>query len=528
MQSNRLIRNVNRLLLVVWGVLMAFVLTINMLKSHFEFVNSYYYTFQTLLPHPALMLLGWLGLSLIYLVFSKLWKGSSAKVANTRSKNSPLWIFFLLFFVLQLFLIYNYFFETNWDVQVCLNTARQMAYGGDINEYSWYYSMYPNNLFLTRIFSVILFIAKPLHLGNQDLFAIIIVQSALCVFTAMMLYQLCLKMWNSEAMAVFSLTVYLILVGLSPWISITYSDAWALPFPVLLLWLWHCIDWKGKVAFKWLTITFLAWIGFKIKPQVCFVFVALLLVEGIAYWTKYREVIGFKALITQYMIPIAIGLALGFGTTFVAVKSTHIQVVESRTMGASHFLMMGLNPKSLGGYSDDDVVFSYSFSSTDERTKANLEESKSRLQQMGVGGFAKLMCQKNLVNYYDGTFFWGHEGGFYKIVFPLKNSHLSPFVRNVYYNGEPQGDYYPQWCTFVTALWLGVLALAFFASFGKWPKSLKIIALMLLFLTFYESLFEARARYFFAFAPCYIMMAAQGANVLASWCGRLLKKAGKD
>lgn len=518
------VRNVNRLLYVLWGSVLAFVLIINIFNSQFENNNTCFQTLETLLPHPVLMFLGWLGLLILFLIISKIWEGKTVVIPPEVSKYYTVLVVSILFFVFQLLLLYNYFFETDWDVQILVDTARQIAYGGDRNANGWYYSMYPNNLFLTQVFSVILFIAKPLHLGNQDIYAIIFVQSMLCVLTAMMLYQLSIKIWNSRAMAVFTYTSYLIMIGLSPWISITYSDAWALPFPILLLWLRLCIDWKGKTYIKWLVITVIAWFGFKIKPQVFFVFVAILLVDGLSYWKETKENRSYKRLFTNYIAPIALGLFIGFGTTFVAEKSIHIRSDQSRNMGAPHFLMMGLNPKTLGSYSDEDIVFSYNFPSQEERAKANLQEAKRRVQQMGIGGFTKLMCQKTLMNYHDGTFYWGQEGCFYKNVFPLKNSHLSPFLRNVYYNNDSYGAYFPWWCTFVTAFWLGVLVLAFFATFGKWNKTLRIIAITILLLTLYECLFEARSRYFFVFVPYFLIMATQGADTLVSWWKRREKK----
>lgn len=525
MESDKLIRNLNRLLLVLWGSVMAFVLIINILKSHFDYIYTYYHPIDTLLPHPVLMLLGWLGLLILFLIISKIWNDNTSAFTLSTFKRYPFLIVTLFLFCLQVLFIYNYFFETDWDVQILLDTARHIAYGGDRNMFSWYYSMYPNNLLLTQIFSVILFITKPLHLGNQDFFAIIFVQSIWCTITAIMLYQLCIKIWNSRAMAVFTYATYWILIGFSPWISITYSDVWALPFPVLLLWLCFCIDWKGKIRAKWLIIAFVAWFGFKIKPQVSFVFIAILLVEGISYWNNNNRLNDFKILITNYILPLFLGLCLGIGTTFIAVKSIHINIVKSRAIGAPHYLMMGLNNTYLGGYNAPDVSFSYSFDSRSERAKANLKETRRRLQEMGVGGFAKLMCEKTLVNYYDGTFCWGWEGmSFYKTVFPLRNNHLSPFLRNVFYNRDYRGEYFSQWFSFVTALWLGVLLMTFFSLFAKWDKSLKMIAITLLLLTLYECLFEARARYFFAFVPLYLLMATQGASVLASWSKRLFKK----
>jgi hypothetical protein len=133
---------------------------------------------------------------------------------------------------------------------------------------------------------------------------------------------------------------------------------------------------------------------------------------------------------------------------------------------------------------------------------------------MGPKMFGYLVCEKTLINYYDGTFNWGKEGEFFKTLFPERNRHLSPFLRNVYYNHDIQGKYYPYWCTGSTALWLGVLALMFFAAFGKQNRFTAILMATVLFLTLFEAFFEARSRYLYSFIPFYILLAIKGLQQL--------------
>lgn len=504
----------NRMLILLWGAVMAFALIVNLLRASFPRIQHYCFEMATLLPHPVLMLIGWIGLLLLFLIIRKIWKDSKALTASGIANHYPIAIVAVCFFFLQLYLVYNYYFETDWDVQVLLGTARNIANHGNINEYCWYYSNYPNNLLLTWFFAAILFITKPLHLGIYDFFAIIVVQSAFCVLTFLMLYQLCIKLWKRYDLAYFACCIYLILIGLSPWVSIPYSDSWALLFPVLLLELRYCLDWKGKLSRKWFWITFVAYLGFRIKPQVFFAFMAIVLVDGFMLWRLQRQKQSVKPFVIRYLIPALCGFLVSASVSFVLVKSTRVHRDTTQTIGAAHYLMLGMNQNTIGHYCDEDLMFSRSFETPSARFAGNMKEVGRRVREMGTGGFGKLMCEKMLANYQDGTFAWGKEGWFYKTVFPEKNRHLSPFMRNLYYNRQMQGAYYPWWCSFATAIWLGVLLFAFLATFGRWNNPLKVIAISIIILTLYELLFEARARYLYAYVPFYIVMAVQGAETM--------------
>ena len=503
-------RTLRRLLSVLFGCTAGFILIVNLLKSCFPSVLYYYFKLETLLPNPVMMLFGLLFIIGFYLILRTIEHHRDPLRRSRLSERNTLLLTGAAFFVIQMYLIYNYCFETNWDVQMLLDSARCIANGQHPNHNAWYYGCYPNNLLLTVIFAVILWITKPLHLGALDFFPILTVQSLLCVMAGFLLYQTIVHRWRRRDMAWLGMTLYLLLVGFSPWTSIPYSDAWALLFPIATLWMYSCNILSERRFLRWFLMVFIAYIGFKIKPQVIFILLSLVAIETVVVLlrentTSLREVLHRKGLQGG-----AAGLASAFVIAWVITAAAPVAHNSNRRFGASHYLMMGLNMKSFGGYNNDDVIFAQGFATQRERNKAELKVAGQRLHEMGLKGFGQLACEKTLVNYYDGTFSWGKEGNFYKIVFPERNGHLSPFLRNLYYNSMIHGAYYPYWCTGATIVWLGVLVLMFFAAIGRQDRFSAALMISILLLTLYETLFEARARYLYAYLPFYILLALQG------------------
>ena len=64
-----------------------------------------------------------------------------------------------MFFGVQLYVVSNYYFITGWDAGVLCDAARGIAEGqtyGKGSFLSYYFSTYPNNLFLLSVFSGIM------------------------------------------------------------------------------------------------------------------------------------------------------------------------------------------------------------------------------------------------------------------------------------------------------------------------------------------------------------------------------------
>ena len=503
-------RTLGRLLSVLFGCTAGFILIVNLLKSCFSRVLHYYFELETLLPNPVLMLCGTLFILCLFFVCKTTEGPRNPEQIPWQPKRTPLLITGAAFFVIQMYMIYNYGFETGWDVQILLDSARSLANGRRPFNNIWYYSNYPNTIFLTLIFTVILWITKPLHLGAYDFLAIVTVQSLLCVLTGFMLYQLIVRRWHRRDLAWLGMSLYLLLVGLSPWTSIPYSDAWGILIPIATLWVYYCHILEDRKFLKWFLIAFLAYLGFKIKPQVFFVFFSIAAIEMVAALLRKEKTTVRELLRRKGLIGACVGLASAFLFVGIIIAARPVPFKAKNRFGAAHFLMMGANRVSFGGYCDDDVVFARQFKTPEERNRAELKEARRRMHEMGPSVCGQLICEKTLINYYDGTFSWGKEGPFLKTVFPEPNHHIAPFLRNLYYNRTIQGAYYPYWCTGATAVWLGVLVMMFLAAVGRQDRFTAALMLSILLLTLYETIFEARARYLYAYLPFYILLALQG------------------
>lgn len=184
----------------------------------------------------------------------------------------------------------------------------------------------------------------------------------------------------------------------------------------------------------------------------------------------------------------------------------------------THYLLMGMNSSSLGDYAAEDVGFAREYSTRSSRAKAELSKTRKRVASMGVAGLGRHLCEKSILTYGDGTFGWGNEGNFFRLVYPEKNSWASPFARKIYYTGENGGVWNKYWLHFCQIVWLGILFFVALSCFViKAPTAISAVApvfLALLLLAIFELVFECRARYLFAFSPLFILAACMGLNSL--------------
>lgn len=100
----------------------------------------------------------------------------------------------------------------------------------------------------------------------------------------------------------------------------------------------------------------------------------------------------------------------------------------------------------------------------------------------------------------------GVEGGFFQEYYELGNPRIADLLKSYYY---PEGSYYIIFITSVQAIWLTILMLLLFAILVmKKSEPVFLMGLALIGLTLFELLFEARARYLFAYIPIFICMAS--------------------
>ena len=245
-------------------------------------------------------------------------------------------------------------------------------------------------------------------------------------------------------------------------------------------------------------------IGYFVKPTVIIVMIAIVIIEFLNLDLKIQWK---KILKCLFCCLCAVGMS--FGIKNIMISSTGFVQEKNLEMPLTHFMMMGLNPKSKGVYSRDDYNYSMSFLTKEERTEGNIKMIKERLSDYGVSGYMKLLICKNMSNYNDGTFSWEQEGGFH---FPgsQPNTWTNQLLANFYY---ANGDYYQCYLVITQIIWMLVLVLSVLAYLCK-RKECSVIILSIFGLSLFLLLFECRSRYLFLYLPLFMVLAGVGLNCL--------------
>ena len=465
------------------------------------FGNGIYYSRKTdtLLPEVMLLIAGIFSL----LVLMRIVRGINQV---RKIDDRIIWICSVVFLVFQIYCVWNYYFLTDWDVKTVTNASIAAANGTGMDKFQPYFSRYPNNLFLVWIYGVLIRIFQRIGLNYR--MGILVCQCGLSWGTGIILYYVVKEITGNRCASCFAWLVYLLLIGISPWVSIPYSDSMGLILPIAILgvyiWSERC---SGKVKnFLWAVMGFLTIIGYHIKPQIAIVSIAVWICVIWRSLPKKKELV--------YRIGcFGAGCVAGIWISSTCIHSLGITIDENKTYGMPHFLMMGMNYsegfEGNGVWNAEDVKFSAGFDTAEERKKENLRIARERIREMGIPGMAKLMQRKILTNYNDGTFAWGWEGLFYVEKLSTKSNSLSEFLGNLYYNRDWEGKYYKYFYNFELMIWLAVLFCTLLCTVQKKEMPfLGAIMLSIIGLTVFELLFEARARYLYTYIPMYIVLAA--------------------
>ena len=442
----------------------------------------------------------------------------SSGMKDYPSKN---WILLLsiVFSIFQILIVQSYLFETGWDVWTILRAAESTAYETEwIPWFDTYFSVYPNNClitafyaFLFRIFSV-----------NPPILIIVCVNCLLSGLTSYLLYRtVCIIKNDVSGITVWFL--YWVILGLSPWISITYSDPLVLIFPVLAFYLFFydkegiqekdtsSIVFYAKHIICIGLVFFFSGVGYHIKPQT--------LIPGIAificlfFWNLDSR--NYRLMVIDCIMPM-VGLLLSVAVCDMISTIPMLTLNEGATFSPSHWIMMGLNSESLGRYSENDVNFSKSFLTQAERWDGNLEVIWNRLSDYGFLGYIQLLKNKLTICMGDGTFYWAKNcGPFFEVVYPY-NSPLSEITKSFYYT---DGKYYSVFHDFSNVLWVFLLVSILIGQILHLIKrqansAYAVVYLTLVGLIAFELIFEVFPRHLYSFVPVFILAAEHGISAL--------------
>ena len=419
-------------------------------------------------------------------------------------------------FALQCALAYRAYFLPGFDAYSLIKNAFVIFSGeGTVNHA--YFSHYPNNILLVQIYvSIFRALGRFVSETSREtcLLMLVFTQCALNTGAGILTQRLAYRMTGSSRFAAFASCVYMAFIGLSPWILVPYSEGFGLIFPVAIFNLYASPLRERHPLPCWGAIGALALAGYLIKPQLAVAFIAVCLIEAVDRM-KRRQWKGLFALCALF--------AAVFGLTGPALDGISanlgLELQEDYRNGYSmnplHFVMMGLNEETVGIYSGEDVYLSFGYDDPAQRRAAQLAVIGERLNGMGPRGLLAHLARKTRVNYGDGTFAWGGEGYFFYEMSEDKDSVLSPLLKDLIGYGEAKR--YGATKAYFQGIWLALMLCALASAFAcreaarSGQRSLYVsMALALIGLTLFVTIFEARARYLYAYAPVYLLIALGG------------------
>ena len=346
---------------------------------------------------------------------------------------------------------------------------------------SVYYSVYPNNRFLL----IILYgLQKIIPIGNQILFSLL---STICISVmSLFTYKTVNKVWDLNK-GLLSLFICVLSPIFYLYVSYYYTDVLMLPFASILIYL--IVKTKDEKNLKsnvlyGILIGIIAIIGYKIRAVAIFILVAYFV-----YLIFTKKIL----IVLKKFAPIIIGAILTITCIGTIENKFFTNVNVDKEFPMTHWIMMGVNEKSYGYYSQDDYNLSSSASNVSERTDLNIKEIKNRLSDLGPFGTVKLLVVK-LVSV------WGKGDYSYQKYLELVND-FNPSYSYLLEDKNIVINYLLQFSKIVV-MFMAIISLINIYKSGK--KS--IIAISLFGAVFFYLVWEVCPRYGLSFLPWLILI----------------------
>ena len=346
---------------------------------------------------------------------------------------------------------------------------------------SVYYSVYPNNRFLL----IILYgLQKIIPISNQILFSLL---STICISVmSLFTYKTVNKVLNLNK-GLLSLFICVLSPIFYLYVSYYYTDVLMLPFAIILIYL--IVKTKDEKNLKsnvlyGLLIGIIAIIGYKIRAVAIFILVAYFV-----YLIFTKKIL----IVLKKFAPIIIGAILTITCIGTIENKFFTNVNVDKEFPMTHWIMMGVNEKSDGYYSQDDYNLSSSASNVSERTDLNIKEIKNRLSDLGPFGTVKLLVVK-LVSV------WGKGDYSYQKYLELVND-FNPSYSYLLEDKNIVINYLLQFSKIVV-MFMAIISLINIYKSGK--KS--IIAISLFGAVFFYLVWEVCPRYGLSFLPWLILI----------------------
>lgn len=405
---------------------------------------------------------------------------------------------FAIILILQLILGNLFKVTPSWDFGRIFREATDFS---NTNNNIDYFCMCPNNIPILILFKSIFYIFNSIGLTNFLEIGIVI--NIIAIDLSILFTYLVAKKCIGVNKAIMILIIFAIMPTTYLYAPIFYTDTLSMLFPILTIYLYLKIkEVKNIKSLILLNILLgvVIFIGINLKFTIIIAWIAICIYE---IFINKKDKQQCKQLVIGIGTTIVVILALTCGKGFI-LKNYFIYYdkMENDKLPATHYIMMSLQGD--GRYSQEDVDYSTSFNTYNERIEGNIAEIKNRAKKhTEKKDWIEFINNKIRTTWGDGTFYipWQLERK------PMKNGIWQDFVFR-------DGKYSDIYKYYSQALYISMLIFGLLSLFSKENRLGIICGLIMMGVFFTFIIWEAKSRYIVNFIPIFIIIEILGLGLI--------------
>lgn len=312
----------------------------------------------------------------------------------------------------QLWVVISLNGQPLYDSNTVLNKAMFVPGNED------YFSTYPNNFLILMIEKNIWLVFNSPNTRNFTL--ILSILNVVLVDSSIFLVSAITKKVFSRRISCIYVFLSSVFIGLSPWLSVPYTDIWSFFLSSLSIYLclkaFYTKSKKRKILLSFL-IGIVMSFSYFMKPSLIIFYIAVAIVAFLVVPIKNKQI----RLIDIIVVLVS---AFLFSTVVLVQKNNNdlIHFDSDRAFSMMHFAAMGATKN--GGYNPQDFAADKAIQDPKKRTKRDITVLKQRLTSFRtIANYQRFLTKKHILNTADGTFAWGYDGGT-KEPFKIKKHNL--------------------------------------------------------------------------------------------------------
>lgn len=267
-----------------------------------------------------------------------------------------------------------------------------------------YMQQYTNNHFVVVLFYYFYKILS--MLGITEIWIPTIMLNIFCINAGIYFTYRTAKRLKGIACANLVLVFFLLCPTTYVWLTTAYTNTFSFPFVMAILYL--CLwlrggEPNGKNIVKCILLGFVTVVGYFVRPTTILPIIAMFLFSMVKFfeeplivkrkemrmlnseWNLTKRISGKRNTLIKAGIVLLVCVVTWAGCQMLLDRHIDREKITGQ-FPVVHWIMMGLNERTGGGFAGEDVDYTKSFEGVEAKKKADVERLKKRVADMGPSG----------------------------------------------------------------------------------------------------------------------------------------------